>query len=44
VKVDNKQTDEEELVDDILNIIHVFSHKFNGKRSDINKKIIEKLK
>ena len=40
----NKQTDEEELVDDILNIIHVFSCRLNGKRSHINKKIMEKLK
>lgn len=40
----DKKTDEEELVDDILNIIHVFSCRLNGKRSHINKKIIEKLK
>lgn len=40
----NEKTDEEELVDDILNIIHVFSCRLNGKRSHINKKIIEKLK
>jgi len=40
----NEQTDEEELVDDILNIIHVFSCRLNGKRSHINKKIMEKLK
>jgi len=34
-----------QCVDDILNIIHVFSCKINGKRNDINKKIImEKLK
>ena len=39
----NEQTDEEELVDDILNIIHVFS-RLNRKRSHINKKIMEKLK
>ena len=40
----NEQNDEEELVDDILNIIHVFSCRLNGKRSHINKKIMEKLK
>ncbi len=40
----NEQTDEEELVEDILNIIHVFSCRLNGKRSHINKKIMEKLK
>lgn len=38
------KTNEEELVDDILNIIHIFSCKLNGKRSHINKKIIEQLK
>jgi predicted site-specific integrase-resolvase len=38
-----EKTDEEELVEDILNIIHVFSCKINGKRSHINKKIAEKL-
>ena len=38
------KTDEEEMIDDILNIIHVFSCKMNGKRSHINKKIMEKLK
>ncbi|HHH53096.1 MAG TPA: IS607 family transposase [Bacteroidetes bacterium] len=41
-KSDHK-TNEEELVNDILNIIHVFSCKLNGKRSHINKKIMEKL-
>jgi predicted site-specific integrase-resolvase len=40
----NEQTDEEELVNDILNMIHVFSCRIKGKRSHINKKIIEKLK
>lgn len=34
---------EEELVEDIMNIIHVFSCRLNGRRSQINKKIIEKL-
>lgn len=34
---------EEELVEDIMNIIHVFSCRLNGRRSHINKKIIEKL-
>ena len=40
----NEQTDEEELVEDILNIIHVFSCRMNEKRSHINKKIMEKLR
>ena len=44
INKNNEQTDEEELVDDILNIIHVFSCRLNGKRSHINKKIMEKLK
>jgi len=38
-----ERSTEEELVEDILNIIHVFSCKINGKRSHINKKIIERL-
>ncbi len=38
-----EKTDEEELVEDILNIIHVFSCKINGKRSHINKKIVKRL-
>ena len=37
------KTDEQEIIDDILNIIHIFSCRMNGKRSHINKKIIEKL-
>jgi predicted site-specific integrase-resolvase len=37
------KTDEEELVEDILNIIHVFSRKLNGKKSHINKKIAQRL-
>jgi len=37
------KTDEQEMIDDILNIIHVFSCRMNGKRSHINKKIMEKL-
>jgi putative resolvase len=37
------RTDEEELVEDILNIIHVFSCRLNGKKSHINRKIAEKL-
>lgn len=41
-KVENK-SDEQNLVDDILNIIHVFSCKLNGKKSHINKKIMEKI-
>ena len=40
----NEQTDEEELVEDLLNIIHVLSCRLNGKRSHINKRIMEKLK
>ncbi len=44
INKNNEQTDEEELVEDILNIIHVFSYRLNGKRSHINKKIMEKLK
>jgi len=39
--------DEEEFVEDIVNLIHVFSYIFtyksNGKTSDINKKIAKKL-
>jgi len=42
-KLDVK-TDEQEMIDDILNIIHVFSCRINEKRSHINKKIMEKLK
>ena len=37
------KSDEQEMIDDILNIIHVFSCRMNGKRSHINKKIMEKL-
>jgi len=37
------KTDEEELVEDILNIIQVFSCRLNGRRSHINKKIIKEL-
>jgi len=37
------KTDEEEMIDDILNIIHVFSCRMNGKQSHINKRIMEKL-
>jgi len=37
------KTDEEELVEDILNIIHVFSCKLNGKKSHINKRVAERL-
>jgi len=44
INKNNEQSDEEELVDDILNIIHIFSCRLNGKRSHINKKIMEKLK
>jgi putative resolvase len=38
------KTDEQEMIEDIMNIIHVFSCRMNGKRSHINKKIMEKLK
>ena len=37
------KTDEQEMIEDIMNIIHVFSCQMNGKRSHINKKIIENL-
>lgn len=40
---DETKTDEQEMIDDILNIIHIFSCRINGKRSHINKKIIAKL-
>ena len=43
INKDEEKTQEEELVEDILNIIHVFSCKINGRRSHINKKIIERL-
>ena len=41
---DETKTDEQELVEDIMNIIHVFSCRMNGRRSHIKKKIMEKLK
>lgn len=41
---DETKTDEQEMVEDIMNIIHVFSCRMNGRRSHINKKIMEKLK
>jgi predicted site-specific integrase-resolvase len=37
------KTDEKELIEDILNIIHIFSCKLNGKKSHINKKIAQRL-
>jgi predicted site-specific integrase-resolvase len=46
IKVINQtedKTDEEELVEDILNIINAFSCKLNGKKSHINKKIAQRL-
>ena len=43
INKDEEKTQEEELLEDILNIIHVFSCKINGKRSHINEKIIERL-
>ena len=44
INKNEEKTDEEEFVEDILNIIHVFSCRINGKRSHINKKIIKSLK
>lgn len=41
---DDNKTDDQEMIEDIMNIIHVFSCRMNGKRSHINKKIIESLK
>ena len=41
---DETKTDEQEMVEDIMNIIHVFSCRMNGRRSHINKKIMERLK
>ena len=41
---DDRKTDEQEMIEDIMNIIHVLSCRMNGKRSHINKKIIENLK
>jgi len=43
INKNEEKTDEEELVEDILNIIHVFSCRLNGRRSHINKKIIKEL-
>jgi predicted site-specific integrase-resolvase len=37
------KTDEEELVEDILDMINAFSRKLNGKKSHINKKIAQRL-
>jgi len=36
---DSTKTDEQEMIEDIMNIIHVFSCRINGKRSHIHKKI-----
>ena len=41
---DDRKTDEQEMIEDIMNIIHIFSCRMNGKKSHINKKIIENLK
>jgi len=38
-----EKTDEQEMIEDIMNIIHVFSCRMNGRRSHINKKIAESL-
>jgi predicted site-specific integrase-resolvase len=43
INKDEEKTDEDELVEDILNIIHVLTCRLNGKRSHINKKIIKEL-
>ncbi|OSS42776.1 Mobile element protein [Desulfurella amilsii] len=43
INIEEEKPPEEELVEDILNIIHVFSCKLNGKRSHINKKIAQRL-
>jgi len=43
INKNEEKTDEEELVEDILNIIHVFSCRLNGRRSHIKKKIIKEL-
>jgi len=43
INKDEGKTDEEELIEDILNIIQVFSCRLNGKRDHINKKIIKEL-
>lgn len=37
------KTDEEELIQDILKDIHVFSCRLNGKKSHINTKIAKRL-
>jgi len=39
----SEKTDEKEMIEDIMNIIHIFSCRMNGRRSHINKKIIENL-
>jgi len=47
IKIINKselKIDEQDMIEEIMNIIHVFSCRMNGKRSHINKKIMEKLK
>jgi len=43
INQDDSKTDEQEMIEDITNIINEFSCRMNGKRSHINKKIIEKL-
>lgn len=43
INIEKEKLPVEELVEDILNIIHVFSSKLNGKRSHINKKIAQRL-
>jgi putative resolvase len=45
IEIINKtiENNENELINDILNIIHIYSCKLNGKRSFINKKISNKL-
>jgi predicted site-specific integrase-resolvase len=38
-----ENSDEQEMIEDIMNIIHVFSCRMNGRRSHINKKIVDNL-
>jgi predicted site-specific integrase-resolvase len=37
------KNDNQEMIEDIMNIIHVFSCRMNGKRSHINKRLIKEL-
>ena len=42
INQNENKTDEQEMIEDVMNIIHVFSCRMNEKRSHINKKIMEK--